>query len=61
MSRDLNLDDNGDSYHDEIITVDETEGNKTRNKINQSVENAGVAFVKRVDERNKFFEKINNQ
>ena len=28
---------------------------------NQSVENAGVAFVKRVDEINKFFEKINNQ
>ena len=25
---------------------------------NQSVENAGVAFVKRADERNKFFEKI---
>ena len=28
---------------------------------NQSVENAGVAFVKGADERNKFFEKINNQ
>ena len=30
-------------------------------QINQSVENAGVAFVKGVDERNKFFKKINNQ
>ena len=29
--------------------------------FNQSVENAGVAFVKGADERNKFFEKINNQ
>ena len=29
--------------------------------MNQSVENAGVAFVKGADERNKFFEKINNQ
>ena len=29
--------------------------------LNQSVENAGVAFVKGADERNKFFEKINNQ
>ena len=29
-------------------------------RINQSVENAGVAFVKGADERNKFFEKINN-
>ena len=28
---------------------------------NQSVENAGVAFVKGADERNKFFEKRNNQ
>ena len=28
---------------------------------NQRVENAGVAFVKGADERNKFFEKINNQ
>ena len=28
---------------------------------NQSVENAGVAFVMAADERNKFFEKINNQ
>ena len=28
--------------------------------INQSVESAGVAFVKGADERNKFFEKINN-
>ena len=27
-------------------------------KLNQSVENAGVAFVKGADERNKFFEKI---
>ena len=27
---------------------------------NQSVENAGVAFVKGAYERNKFFEKINN-
>ena len=30
------------------------------NSKNQSVENAGVAFVKGADERNKFFEKINN-
>ena len=29
--------------------------------INQSVENAGVAFVKGADERNKFVEKISNQ
>ena len=28
---------------------------------NQSIENVGVAFVKGADERNKFFEKINNQ
>ena len=28
---------------------------------NQSVENAGVAFVMGADERNKFFEKKNNQ
>ena len=28
---------------------------------NQSVENAGVAFVKGANERNKFFKKINNQ
>ena len=28
---------------------------------NQSNENAGVAFVKGADERNKFFEKISNQ
>ena len=28
---------------------------------NQSVENAGVAFVKGANERNKSFEKINNQ
>ena len=28
---------------------------------NQSVENAGVAFVKGGDERNEFFEKINEQ
>ena len=28
---------------------------------NQSVENTGVAFVKWTNERNKFFEKINNQ
>ena len=34
---------------------------KKYNKENQSVENAGVAFVKGADERNKFFEKINNQ
>ena len=27
---------------------------------NQSAENAGVAFVKEADERNKFFEKINS-
>ena len=27
---------------------------------NQSVENAGVAFVKGDDERNKFFEKVNS-
>ena len=30
-------------------------------KGNQSVENAGVAFDKGSDERNKFFGKINNQ
>ena len=30
-------------------------------KNNQSVENAGVAFVKGADERNEFFEKINKQ
>ena len=30
-------------------------------KSNQSVENASVEFVKGADERNKFFEKINNQ
>ena len=29
--------------------------------LNQSVGNAGVAFVKGADERNKFFEKINKQ
>ena len=28
---------------------------------NQSVENAGVIFVKAAEERNKFFEKINYQ
>ena len=28
---------------------------------NQSAEKAGVAFVKGANERNKFFEKINNQ
>ena len=28
---------------------------------NQSVENAGVVFVKGANERNKFFENINNQ
>ena len=27
----------------------------------QSIENAGVAFVKGADERNKFFEKIKDQ
>ena len=30
-------------------------------ELNQSLENAGVAFVKGADERDKFFEKINNQ
>ena len=30
-------------------------------RCNQSIENAGVAFVKGADERNKFFEKINSQ
>ena len=30
---------------------------KTRTRKNQSVENAGVAFVKGADERNKFFGK----
>ena len=30
-------------------------------KESQSIENAGVAFVKGGNERNKFFEKINNQ
>ena len=29
--------------------------------INQSVENAGVAFVKGANERNEFFKKINKQ
>ena len=29
--------------------------------VNQSVENAGVAFVKEANERNEFFEKINKQ
>ena len=33
----------------------------TLNISNQSIENAGVAFVKRADERNEFFEKINKQ
>ena len=33
----------------------------TLSKKNQSVENAGVAFVKRANERNRFFEKINKQ
>ena len=28
---------------------------------NQSIENAGVAFVKVANERNEFFEKINKQ
>ena len=32
-----------------------------RRKEDQSVENAGVAFVKGANERNKFFWKINNQ
>ena len=31
------------------------------NNVNQSVENAGVEIVKGADERNKFFEKINNK
>ena len=30
-------------------------------KKNQSVESAGVAFVKEASKRNEFFEKINNQ
>ena len=30
-------------------------------QVNQSVEDAGVVFVKGADERKKFFEKINNQ
>ena len=30
-------------------------------EFNHSVENAGVAFVKEADDRNKFFEKVNNQ
>ena len=34
---------------------------KYRYETNQSVENAGVAFVKEADERNKFFEKIHYQ
>ena len=34
---------------------------KWRHKKNQSVENAGVAFVKGADERNKLFEKKNKQ
>ena len=32
-----------------------------RPKGNQSVENAGVAFVKGANERNEFFEKKKNQ
>ena len=32
-----------------------------KSNLNKSVENAGVAFVKGADERNKFFEKINNR
>ena len=31
---------------------------KTMTNIDQSVENAGVAFVKGASERNEFFEKI---
>ena len=34
---------------------------KEMSSLNQSVENPGVAFVKGADERNKFFEKINDQ
>ena len=33
----------------------------TFGRKNQRVENAGVAFVKGADERNKLFEKVNNQ
>ena len=40
-----------------IVSVDS--GNITLQ--DQSVENAGVAFVKRAEERNKLFEKVNNQ
>ena len=32
---------------------------KINRTINQSVENAGVAFVKGANENNEFFEKIN--
>ena len=35
------------------------DGRITVNTINQSVENAAVAFVKGANERNEFFEKIN--
>ena len=32
-----------------------------QNNNNQSVENAGVAFVKGANERNEFFERVNKQ
>ena len=35
--------------------------NLPNNSLNQSIENAVVAFVKGADERNKFFEEVNNQ
>ena len=34
---------------------------ETKKKKNQSVDNAGVAFVKGANERNEFFEKLNKQ
>ena len=50
-------------YLDSIIILQESSLDRgLQNSFkNQSVGNAGVAFVKRADERNKFFEKINNQ
>ena len=45
-------------YHLTHVVSSATQG---PHKIDQSVENAGVEFVKGADERNKFFEKINKQ
>ena len=52
-------------FHIYISLVRQNEtlcGNGITDQVkNQSVENAGVAFVKGVNERNKFLEKINKQ